>query len=120
MRLRFQPLQLAVDGRMLALVEGPALVVDEAQLAADGGEARVGVVLAQQQAMLGPAGEHAVGFGRALRDEVIDQHAEVGLAPQRHPRFEFPGRHRPALRPASRPCAAASSYPVVPLIWPAK
>ena len=52
---------------------------------ADLGEAQVGVVLAQLQAVLGAAGEHAVGLGDAARDQVVDQHAEVGLVAARAP-----------------------------------
>ena len=47
----------------LALEQRPALVVDQAQLAAGRRQAQVGVVLAQQQPVLGAAGEHAVGLG---------------------------------------------------------
>jgi len=45
------------------------------------------------QAELGAAGEHAVGLGHALGDEVVDQYAEVGLVARRQP-----GRLAPALQ----------------------
>ena len=61
----------------------PAIVVDQADLAADRRQALVGVVAAQMQPMLGAAGEHAVRLGRRLGDQVVDQHADVRLvAPQ--------------------------------------
>jgi len=66
-------------------------------------------------AVLGAAGEHAVRFGDAARDEVVDQHAEVGLVPggDQAPRN---GVAR-ALMPASRPAPAALRSRLVPLIW---
>jgi hypothetical protein len=55
------------------------------ELAALLGEAQVGVVLAQAQAVLGARGEHAVGLGHAAGDQVVHQHAEVGLVAARAP-----------------------------------
>ena len=48
-------------------------------------EARVGVVLAQVQAVFRARGEHAVRLQRAVRDEVVDQHADVRLVATRRP-----------------------------------
>ena len=50
-----------------------------------GGQAQVGVVLAQLQPVFGARGEHAVRLGGAVRDQVVDQHAEVGLVAARRP-----------------------------------
>src|SRR3546814_1774799 len=36
---------------------------------------------------LGARGEHAVGLDRALGDQVVDQHADVGLVAARRPRL---------------------------------
>ena len=63
----------------------PALVVDEAELATFRRKSQVGIVLAQQQPILGPAREHAIGFGHAARDQVIDEHAEIGFVALRKP-----------------------------------
>ena len=82
---RSQALRLARDGFALARERLPARVVDDAQLAADLGQAQVGIVLAQLQAVLGAAGEHAVRLGHAARHQVVDQHAEVGLVAARAP-----------------------------------
>jgi hypothetical protein len=71
-------------------------------------QAQVGVVLAQLQPVFGAAGEHAVRLARALRDQVVDQHAEVGLV-ARGDHGSFLLHASAALMPASRPCAAASS-----------
>ena len=49
------------------------------------GQAQVGVVLAQLQPVLGARGEHPVRLGDAAGDEVVDQHAEVGLVAARAP-----------------------------------
>ena len=63
-----------------------ARVVDQPGVAAERRQARVGVVVAQQDAMLGARGEHAIGFVDAFGDEIVDHHADVRLAarePQR-------------------------------------
>ena len=65
---------------LLLLVVSPGFVVDEAEAAAVGGEAAVGVVDAQVQAELGARGEHAVGLVGSLGDEVVDEDAGVALA----------------------------------------
>ncbi len=65
--------------RLLLLVFGPGLVVDEAEAAAVRSEAAVGVVDAQVQAELGARGEHAVGLVGALRNEVVDEDAGVAF-----------------------------------------
>jgi hypothetical protein len=91
-----------------SLEQLPALIADETELAPDRREARIGVVLAQQQTVLGAAREHAIGLAGAARDQIIDEHAEVGLAAPGRPR-RLPADERAALMPASRPWAAASS-----------
>ena len=96
------------DSSCLLLEQRPALVVDQPELAPGRREPQIRVVLTQQQPVLGAAREHAVGLARAARDEVIDEHAEVGLAALRHPGVA--ALHcSAALMPATRPCAAASS-----------
>ena len=42
-------------------------------------EALVGVVGAKREAVLGAAGEHAIGLGDAARDEIVDHHAEIAV-----------------------------------------
>src|SRR5690606_23265359 len=89
-RLRARPRRpelrrAALDRLALGAEGGPAQVIDQAEFATLLGQAQVGVVLAQLQAILGPRGEHAVGLGDAARDEVVDQHAEVGLVAARAP-----------------------------------
>ena len=59
------------------------LVADQAEFVSIGGQAAVGVVLAQHQPMLGARGEHAVRLARRLGHQVVDQHPDVGfVAPQ--------------------------------------
>ena len=53
---------------------------DQADAPAERRQAAVGVVVPQQQAILGPAGEHAVRLVDALGHQVVDQDADVGLA----------------------------------------
>ena len=109
MRVSRKRCELRGAAGALGLEERPALVVHQTQLAADGRQAQVGVVLAQQQAMLGAAGEHAIGLARAARHQVVDEHADVAFAALRHEGSRFAGAARAALMPAISPWAAASS-----------
>ena len=83
--LRLQPRDLGLGGIALVAEERPAFVIHQTEFAPALGEAQVGVVLPEQQAVLGTAGEHPVGLGDPAGHEVIDQHAEVALAAGRHP-----------------------------------
>ena len=66
---------------------------------------QIGIVLPQQDPVLGPRGEHPVGFVHPLRYEVVDQHADIGfVAPQDDRRLaaQLPvgvdARHEPLCR----------------------
>ncbi len=59
----------------------PFHLSDQTKFPRLGGQPHVGVVRAQQQPVFRPAGEHPVGFVRALRHQIIDQHADVGFGP---------------------------------------
>src|SRR5690606_16449194 len=80
-----QSKKFTVDRVTFAGEGTPSRVVDAPEFAADGRQAQVGVVLAQAQAILGSAGEHPVGFRNAARDQVIDEHTEIGLVAARTP-----------------------------------
>ena len=80
-----QPRRLLLRQALLRLEEAPALIVHQAELAAQRRQAQVGVVLAQQQAILGAAGEHPVRLPGPSGHQVIDEHAEIRLAALRHP-----------------------------------
>ena len=82
---RLEPLLLARDRVALPRERVPARVVDDAELASGFREAQIRVVLAQLQPVLGARGEHPVRLGDAARDEIVDQHAEVGLVAARAP-----------------------------------
>ncbi len=82
---RAQALLFALDRLPLGVEAGPAVIIDEPQLAAGRGEAQVRVVLPEQEPVLGAGGEHAIGLARPQGDEVVDQHAEVGLVAARTP-----------------------------------
>ena len=84
-RRRLQALQLARDRVALARERVPARIVDDAELAAVLGQAQVRVVFAQLQPVLGARREHPVRLGDAARDEVVDQHAEIGFVAARRP-----------------------------------
>src|ERR1700722_6058265 len=74
-----------IDETPLFLKELPALVIDETELATDGGQAQVRIVFTQEEPVLGAAGEHPIGLAGATRDEVIDEHSQVCLAALRCP-----------------------------------
>jgi len=86
----------------------PAIIIHQPQVAAGLGQAQVGVVFAQDQPVFRAAGEHAIGLARATRDEVIDEHADIGLVAARRPRG-LAGGGAGGITPAISPCAAASS-----------
>ena len=87
----------------------PSLIVDEAGVAAARRQAQIRVVDPEQQPMLRARREHAIRLEASLRDQVVDENADVRLvAPQLERRLARRAR-RAALMPATRPCAAASS-----------
>ncbi len=74
------------DGVAARLLRPGPLVAsarDQAEVVGERRQAEVGVVAAQQQAVLRARGQHPVGLDELLGDEVVDHHAEVALvAPQ--------------------------------------
>ena len=70
----------------LAAEAVPLSVAHQAQLAPFFCEACIGVVFAQLQPEFGATGEHAVWLDHALADQVVNQHAQVGLVATRRPR----------------------------------
>lgn len=80
-----------VDGLHLVFKAAPAGIIDEADLAAEGGESAIGIVFAQEEAILGAGGEHAVGFGSAPCGEVIDHDGDIGLGAVEEEGFAFGG-----------------------------
>ena len=82
---RTQALGFACDGLTLALEGRPAHIVDQAHSSTGFAQARIGVVFTQLQPVLGPAGEHPVGLGDPLRDQVVDQHAQISLVAKWQP-----------------------------------
>ena len=81
------------DRVALCLEFAPALTIDQAEFSRNRRQSQVRVVLAQSEPVLRAAAEHAVGFIRAERDEVVHQHANVRLMPLRRPRVA--ARHLP-------------------------
>ena len=72
------------DGGLLGFEAEPAGFVDQTDLAAEPGQSGVGVVATQEQAVLGAAGEHAIGLDGPLGDEVVDHDRDVGLVAAEH------------------------------------
>ena len=56
----------------------PAFLADETKGIALGHQAGIGIILAEQQAVLAAAGHHAIGVHAALGDKVIHQRADIG------------------------------------------
>ena len=81
----------------------PAGVVDQADRPAELGQAEVGVVVPEQEPVLGAAGEHPVGLVDPPGHEVVDQDADVGLRAVDDERVGSPGPSRAALIPAIEP-----------------
>ncbi len=82
-----QPVNLEIGQSLFLLEQAPALVVHQSELATRRCQTQVGVVFSQDEAVFGPTGKHAIGLAGAARDEIVNQHAEIGLAPLRHPRL---------------------------------
>jgi hypothetical protein len=86
-----QALTLPNDGFLLVVEARPARLVHQSETMAGLGQALIGIVLPQAQAVFGPAGEHAIRLQHAPGGEVIHHHAEIGLIPARPPGLLFPG-----------------------------
>ena len=82
-----QPALLAPDG-LVFLRDGLCLFGgDEADAIADGREPLVGVVLPVKQPVFAARGHDAVRLLRALRDEVVDEGADVAVRAFEHQRL---------------------------------
>jgi len=66
-----------IELRSAMFERAPALIIKQTKFARDWREPFIGVVRAQQQTMLRPAGEHAIRFPRRFRDQIIHHHADV-------------------------------------------
>ena len=49
-----------------------------------GAQAEIGVVVSQEQSILGSRGEHTVRLGKLLSGQIVQHYAEVGLVAARH------------------------------------
>ena len=72
----------------------PARIVHQPQLAPLCSEAQISIVLAQQQSVLRARGKHAIGLDCAHGNQVVHQHADIGLIPARAPGLPTLGRQR--------------------------
>ena len=64
---------------LFAAVLVPACVIDQSELPPFWREPLIGIVLTQEYAVLGAAGEHPVGLIGAFGDQVIDEYADIGF-----------------------------------------
>ena len=85
----FQTLDFAFDGFAFFVEHAPLFFTHQADFVAVFGQAHVGVVFPELQAIFGAAGEHAVRFVHAFGDEVVHQYAEVGLFAAQQERILF-------------------------------
>gem|GEM_PF-4376961 len=97
-----QPLALALDRITLFVEPTPAHLIHQPERMARLGQAQIGVVFAQNQAVLCPAGEHAIGLMSALGDQVVNHDTEVSLIPTWPPGFEVARRAR-GVEPGKQP-----------------
>ena len=82
-----QPFLQAAHGILLVLEGVPAGIVDQTKFATDRRQAAVGVILAQQQAVLGAAGEHPIRLDCAPGNQVVNHDTHVGICSSRRPGF---------------------------------
>ena len=74
-----QPGQGGIGSVALTVEASEPAVRGEADFVSELGEAPVGAVVAEEQAVFGAGGVEAVGLGEFTGDEVVDHHADVGL-----------------------------------------
>ena len=74
-----QPFDLAAHRVVLILDLLQRFVAHKAKLVADGGQALIGVVLPQDEAVFTAARHDAVGLVRALGHKVVNERADIGL-----------------------------------------
>src|SRR5690606_27994323 len=65
------------------LEKAPTLIVDETQFARFRRQAKIRVVLAQEQPVFRATRKHSIRLARAARDEIVDEHADVGFVATR-------------------------------------
>ena len=75
----FQSACLFLNGLFLVAYIVVLFLSNQACLIAVFAQAQVGIVLPEQESVLGAGGHHAVGFPVVLGDKVIDQNAYVSL-----------------------------------------
>ena len=69
---------------LILAIHAPALIRHQPILPANGGQALVGIVLAQGQAIFAAAGHHAVGVHHALGDQIVHQRAQIAGMPRQN------------------------------------
>ena len=74
-----QPSQGCVGSIALTAETGETTVRGEADFVSEFGQAAVGAVVAEEQAVFGAGGVKAVGLGEVAGDEIVDHDADVGL-----------------------------------------
>ena len=114
-QLRCKRVDIGVESLFSGLKSLPSLVIDQPGLAALRRQPQVGVVGAQEQPIFGSRREHSIRLEAALRDQVVDHDAEIGLVAAEDQRLAPLDRER-RVEAGNSPWPAASSYPDVPLI----
>ena len=65
------------------------------------GEPLVGVIGAEPQTILGPAGEHPIGLAHAAAHQIVDQHADIGLGAVQAERRPAAAGQEPGVQPCN-------------------
>ena len=87
----FQHLEVVFEPRLPRQEPVPALVIHETDLTTTGRQPQIRIVDAEQQPVLRPRREHAVGFEAALRDQVVNEDPDVRLV---SPQFQWAASKR--------------------------
>ena len=87
----FQSCQLVLYRCFLGF-EFPVIALgQQTDFMARAAQAQIGVVLAEQQTILGAGGEHPVRLNRAFGDQIINQHTDISLVPAKDDWRAIPG-----------------------------
>ena len=70
---------LLLNRLILCVVNRPTLIINQPKLATNRRQPQVSIVFAQSKAILSATRKHAVGLAYASRDEIVDQHADIGF-----------------------------------------
>ena len=80
-----QSFAFSIYGLALVIEDGPARIINESKLAANGRQPEIGVIFAQHQSILGTTREHAIRLADTACREIVDEHADIRFMTLRMP-----------------------------------